>query len=129
MPNAAERNRRYRERIRKGLVQPRPRAPRPLKPPPSVADQLTRLIAAMPMPRELRLSAPCRGRRALFDPQREGEHRLAVMERHAAAIEFCSYCRLLDVCRRWTDSLPSGQRPIGVVAGQVIQPDYRKATP
>lgn len=43
MSTAAQRNARYRERIRRGLVQPQPRAPQPVKPPPTVADQLTRL--------------------------------------------------------------------------------------
>lgn len=119
MSIAAQRNARYRERIRRGLVQPRPRAPRPVNPPPSVADQLIRLVADVPMPRELRQGAPCRGHWALFDPQREGEHRAVVAERHEAAVEFCGHCRLRGACRDWVASLPKSQRPGGVVAGQI----------
>ncbi|MFP2990320.1 hypothetical protein ACK87K_06075 [Mycobacterium intracellulare] len=116
----AERNARYAERVRRGLVEPRPRpaVARPPRPSPAV-EQLARLTAAVPMPRELRVSAPCRGRWAIFDPQAEGEHRLDVAARHAAAVEFCGHCRLLSLCRAWVASLPENQRPGGVVAGQI----------
>lgn len=124
MSTAADRNLRYRERIRKGLIQPQSRAVQPVKPLPTVVDQLDRLIAATPMPRELRVGAPCRGAWSMFDPACEGEHRTAVAERHAEAIEFCGRCPLLSTCREWLDSLPASQRPIGVVAGRVVQPHY-----
>lgn len=128
MTTAAGRNARYRERFRKGLIQPQSRAVQPVKPPSTVVDQLTRLIAATPMPRELRVGAPCRGAWDMFDPAAEGEHRLAVAERHAEALEFCGRCRLLNTCRAWLDALPANQRPIGVVAGRIVRPHYRKAT-
>lgn len=125
----AERNQRYAERVRRGLVQPRDRAPQPAKPS-AAAEQLARLVADVPMPRELRVSAPCRGKWDTFDPAGEKEHRLAVAERHAEAVEFCDSCRLLEVCRGWLDSLPPAQRPIGVVAGRVVHPHHRrKETP
>lgn len=113
-----ERNRRYAERRRKGLVQPRPRraeTPRPSQ----AVERLARLTAAVPMPLELRRSAPCRGRWAIFDPAHEGEHRTAASQRHAAAVEFCGHCRLLSICTAWVASLPENQRPGGVVAGQI----------
>src|SRR5262245_39499255 len=61
--------------------------------------------------------AACRGRSDLFDIP-PGRNRKQV----AAAIHVCHSCPVLDPCSAWLDSLPSSQRPPGVIAGTYRPP-------
>lgn len=65
--------------------------------------------------------AKCRGRHSLYDPAALGENPDTVAERHALAVELCSYCPSLARCQDWLASLPPRKRPLGVVAGIVRQ--------
>lgn len=116
MANAAERNRRYRERIRKGLVQPQERAPRSVKPSPAV-EQINQLIAAVRAPKLP--GALCRNRARLFDEAEAGEDPEAVVERHERAAAMCRLCPVLGPCNEWAASLPARERPPGVLAGAI----------
>lgn len=90
----AERNARYEERRRRGLVQPRPRpveAARPLR------DPLAHLAAELgPLPKLP--GALCRGRARLFDEAEAGEDPAAVAERHERAAAMCQLCPALNPC-------------------------------
>jgi hypothetical protein len=45
-----------------------------------------------------------------------------------AAIEICLGCTEMQRCRAWLDSLPAGHKPLGVVAGRLVDPAaYRSA--
>lgn len=112
----AERNRRYEERRRRGLVQPRERAPQSVKPSPAV-EQINQLIAAVRAPKLP--GALCRNRAALFDEAEHGEDPAAVAERHERAAAVCQLCPALGPCSQWAASLPPRQRPPGVLAGQI----------
>ena len=66
--------------------------------------------------------AKCRGRHSLFDDGATGEHPDVVNQRHVQALELCALCPVLTRCEDWLDSLPTSQRPVGVVAGQLVRP-------
>jgi WhiB family transcriptional regulator, redox-sensing transcriptional regulator len=64
--------------------------------------------------------AACRGRAELFDlqPRRAADR----AHRESQALTLCAACQALSACQRWLDTLPAWQRPVGIVAGQVIRP-------
>lgn len=111
----AERNRRYAERKRRGLIEPRPRLVEAARPP---RDPRVRLAAMLgPLPKLP--GALCRGRSRWFDEAEAGEDLAAVVERHERAAALCQLCPVLDPCTRWAASLPPRQRPPGVLAGTI----------
>jgi hypothetical protein len=63
--------------------------------------------------------AKCRGKSHLFDPAAPGEDDETVAYRHNQAIGLCSRCESLTRCEEWYSSLPSKQRPGGIIAGQL----------
>jgi hypothetical protein len=63
--------------------------------------------------------AKCRGRHSLYDPAALGEDPDTVAQRHAQAVELCSYCPAMARCKEWLYGLPPKQRPLGVTAGEV----------
>jgi hypothetical protein len=78
-------------------------------------DMLISALAGIPcLP-----SSRCRGRHTLFDPAAPGEDDETVAYRHNQAIGLCSRCESLTRCEEWYCSLPSKQRPGGIIAGQL----------
>jgi len=83
----------------------------------SMIDDILAAVGAAPaLP-----GAKCRNRYALFDPAAKGEDPETVSQRHALAVELCSYCPALTRCRDWLNGLPERQRPVGVIAGEIRQ--------
>lgn len=66
--------------------------------------------------------AKCRGRSLVFDPARRGEHEDAVAQRHLQALLLCDTCPARLPCEQWLNSLTPAHKPLGVVAGQIVQP-------
>lgn len=66
--------------------------------------------------------ARCCGRHHLFDAGRQGEDPDVVNARHDQALQLCGQCPAQMRCQDWLESLPTSQRPVGVVAGQLIRP-------
>ncbi len=66
--------------------------------------------------------AACRGRTELFDERHPDEPDEQWTYRSQSALRVCTTCPSLTACTRWLDALPQGQRPRGVVAGQINQP-------
>jgi WhiB family redox-sensing transcriptional regulator len=56
--------------------------------------------------------AACAGRSDLFDLAAGSRH-------HREALALCARCPVLTACRAWFASLPSVERPLGVIAGRV----------
>lgn len=82
----------------------------------SLTEFLTSLAAACPpLP-----GARCRDQTELFD-RTVGERgrQKDAREARATAVAICRGCPALRPCRGWLDSLPPGERPIGVIAGLV----------
>ncbi|WP_179964995.1 helix-turn-helix domain-containing protein [Mycolicibacterium sarraceniae] len=80
----------------------------------SLPEFLAGLAAACPpLP-----GARCRDQVDLFD-------RTAAKDQAAstAALALCRACPAREACRAWFDNLPPDQRPIGVVAGQIVAED------
>lgn len=85
-------------------------------------DTMRALLAGIPaLP-----GARCKGQSALYE-RTAGEHRAAgrttteeLADARNEALRLCETCPALNPCRAWSDSLPTSQRPRGVVAGQVI---------
>lgn len=86
----------------------------------SLPELLAGLAAAVPpLP-----GARCRDHAQLFDRtvwQRDRQK--DTREARTAALAVCHQCPALDRCRAWLDGLPADQRPIGVVAGQIVAED------
>jgi hypothetical protein len=83
-------------------------------------SDLSELLASLA--RTPRFSDPaCRGS-DLFDPQRDGELRPALLDRRASALEVCRGCRSRAECEEWFISLDREERPVigSVVAGRVV---------
>jgi hypothetical protein len=76
------------------------------------------MAAAPPMP-----EAACRGQWELFDittPDNPGRMPAAVAQARRIALEVCAGCPELSPCGWWLDGLPANLRPLGVVAGRII---------
>lgn len=67
--------------------------------------------------------ARCVGRAELFSPSEDREHGDGRDERQALAVAECRRCEALAACRAWLDSLPPHEKPVGVVAGVLINRD------
>lgn len=80
--------------------------------PDQLADLLGVAIAVPRLP-----DAACRGETWLADLDVRSPRR-----KIDDAIEVCLSCRALEGCSSWLDSLPTDQRPAGVVAGQLVDP-------
>lgn len=82
------------------------------------------MSAAPPMP-----DAACRDQWALFDltiPEGAGKLPSEVTQARAIALELCNEkCPELSTCQRWLNGLRPKDKPLGVVAGIVI--DRRQA--
>lgn len=79
----------------------------------------------------IRSSAPlpgaaCRGRPELFDPAGDREPVDEVEARHCLALNLCRQCPELRDCRQWFDRLTPGDRPRGVIAGLVNDPQPKR---
>ncbi len=57
--------------------------------------------------------AACSGRWSIFEPQRDGERRDDVLERHHDAEQLCATCPALAPCRDWADGEPLDGSVIG----------------
>jgi hypothetical protein len=64
--------------------------------------------------------AACSGRSDWFDlaPPDSADH----AHSEARALAICAHCPVLGACRAWFASLPTAQRPVGVIAGRVHRP-------
>ncbi|MBV5244336.1 hypothetical protein KUF57_12405 [Mycolicibacterium sp. PAM1] len=64
----------------------------------------------------------CRGRADLFDATIDGQrgHHDDTLTARAAALAICGTCPALQPCRAWFDRLDPAQRPLGVIAGQLV---------
>ncbi|MBU3749819.1 MAG: hypothetical protein FGM52_05110 [Mycobacterium sp.] len=78
-------------------------------------ESLLSALAGVPVLR----GARCRGRHALFDPQRPEEPADVAAARHRQALALCDACPALPGCRTWAAALPIRKRPYGVIAGQL----------
>jgi hypothetical protein len=82
------------------------------------------MLTAPPMP-----EAACRNQLPIFDltiPERPGKLPAEVAQARRIAMDICNNdCTELLTCRRWLDGLEPTQKPLGVVAGIVI--DRRRA--
>jgi hypothetical protein len=88
-------------------------------------DELLSALAGVPvLP-----GARCRGRHALFDPQRPDEADEVAQARHSQAVGLCEHCPALAACQLWVNSLPPPKRPSGVIAGQLRRERPRRARP
>lgn len=70
--------------------------------------------------------ANCVGMWTAFDPAEPGETAEETAYRHGAAIALCEACNALQECRDWSDSLPPGQRPRGIIAGRLHDPQPKR---
>lgn len=121
---SAESTRRWRERRRQGLVNVRLGPVLTPKLSPSEL-LLNRVASSVPTP-PLR-GAACTGKWGLFDPRPSGESEKAAAERHQKAVELCAGCPALAACQAWVEALPARERPLGVVAGRLVDEEVRDA--
>ena len=104
----------------RGAVQPR-RAAAEAEPALTARMSLPEFLASLaaacpPLP-----GASCRGRAELFDRTVwERGRQKDTHQARAEALAVCHACPAQTACRAWLDSLPPDQRPIGVVAGQIV---------
>lgn len=100
-----------------GTAQPRPVAVESVPAMPveriSLPEFLASLAAAVPPLK----GARCRAHTQLFD------NAANTRKDRDVALAICHDCPALHRCRAWLNGLPAHQRPIGVVAGQVITED------
>lgn len=89
----------------------------------ALPELLADLAAAPRLP-----GASCRGHAQLFDRTilRRG-HQKDARQARTAALSICHDCPALDHCRAWLDRLPPDERPIGVVAGQLVSEDKTRS--
>ncbi len=83
------------------------------------------MAAAPPMP-----EAACRGRWDLFDltaPEGPGKLAAEVTQARTIALEVCAGCPELAACQSWLNGLRPQDKPLGVVAGMVIDRRRSKA--
>lgn len=80
----------------------------------TLTDLLAALAGAPPLP-----GARCVGHHRLFDPAHMGEDISQVERRHRIAAETCRVCPALAACGAWLESLPTRDRPPGVIAGTI----------
>lgn len=106
--SAADRSARHRQRKRQGLVSSQPVRPRTTV----LVEAITARSPALP-------GALCVGCHALFDPAEHGDDRAVTGQRHDEARALCARCPVLAACTTWVKSLPSQQRPVGMIAGRL----------
>lgn len=82
-----------------------------------LAELLADLAAAVHLP-----DASCRGHAQLFDRTAGKSQATDTREARTTALALCHTCPDEQACRAWIDSLAPDQRPIGVVAGQIVNP-------
>ncbi|TAM68295.1 hypothetical protein [Mycobacterium sp.] len=80
-------------------------------------DQLAALLGAAAAAPRMR-DAACRNETWLSDV--EARSCRATID---SGIDVCLGCRHMQQCSDWVDSLPADQRPRGVVAGRLVDPD------
>lgn len=83
-----------------------------------LAELLTDLAAAPRLP-----GASCRDHAQLYDRTAGNSQATDTREARTAALALCHACPDEQACRAWIDTLPPDQRPIGVVAGQIVAED------
>lgn len=84
----------------------------------ALPELLADLAAAPRLP-----DAACRGLGELFDRAAGKSQAKDTREARTVALDLCHACPTLHGCRAWLDGLPPDQRPLGVVAGQIVTED------
>lgn len=91
-------------------------------PPAGALTPLPEFLAALAAALPSLPGARCRGRGELFDATISGvrgaPHEDLEYARNAA-LRLCHQCPALLACTRWLESLPTDQRPLGVIAGRI----------
>ncbi len=104
-----------------GTARPRPPAAES-NPATPARMSLTEFLAALAAAAPHLPGASCRSHIELFD-RATGDTRTAdTRQARTAALNLCHGCPAIHACRAWLDTLPADHRPIGVVAGRVVDP-------
>ncbi|BBZ03603.1 hypothetical protein MCHIJ_30400 [Mycolicibacterium chitae] len=70
--------------------------------------------------------AACVGRSELFDERADHEDPDDRKYRHDKAVRICRACPAQPDCTTWFESLPTAQKPTGVIAGRNHEPSTRR---
>lgn len=84
----------------------------------SLPELLADLAASVHLP-----DASCRGHAQLYDRTAGKSQATDTREARTTALALCHACPDEQACRAWIDGLTPDQRPIGVVAGQIVSED------